>query len=67
MEKVPSPRLVRSGDVAKLMHVDPKTVARWSKDGKLPTYSRTLGGHRIYDLNVIELLVERLSGNGARP
>jgi excisionase family DNA binding protein len=31
--------------VADLLHVDPKTIARWAKDGRLP-FLRTLGGHR---------------------
>jgi len=31
--------------VADILHVSPKTVARWAKDGRLP-YQRTLGGHR---------------------
>ena len=31
--------------VADLLHVAPKTIARWATDGRLP-YQRTLGGHR---------------------
>jgi excisionase family DNA binding protein len=31
--------------VADLLHVSPKTIARWAKDGPLP-YQRTLGGRR---------------------
>ena len=30
--------------VAGLLHVSPKTIARWAKDGRLP-YQRTHGGH----------------------
>jgi excisionase family DNA binding protein len=33
--------------VADLLHVSPKTIARWAKDGRLP-FQRTLGGHRRY-------------------
>jgi excisionase family DNA binding protein len=33
--------------VASLLHVSPKTVARWAKEGKLP-FMKTLGGHRRY-------------------
>jgi predicted site-specific integrase-resolvase len=33
--------------VATLFRVDPKTVTRWAKAGKL-TSIRTLGGHRRY-------------------
>jgi excisionase family DNA binding protein len=31
--------------VADLLHVSPKTIARWATDGRLP-HHRTLGGHR---------------------
>jgi excisionase family DNA binding protein len=31
--------------VADLLHVSPKTIARWANDGRLPC-QRTLGGHR---------------------
>lgn len=34
-------------EVARLFNVDPKTVTRWAKDGKL-TFMRTIGGHRRY-------------------
>lgn len=42
--------------VAKMFHVDPKTVTRWAQGGKL-SYMRTLGGHRRYRRDeVVELL-----------
>jgi excisionase family DNA binding protein len=36
-----------AAEVGRLLHVSPKTVSRWAKEGKLP-YSRTLGGHRRF-------------------
>jgi len=39
--------LLTPAEVAKLFRVDPKTVTRWAKAGKL-TAVRTLGGHRRY-------------------
>lgn len=39
--------LLTPAEVAALFRVDPKTVTRWAKAGKL-TSSRTLGGHRRY-------------------
>ncbi|GAA0991095.1 hypothetical protein GCM10009551_050360 [Nocardiopsis tropica] len=39
--------LLTPGEVARLFRVDPKTVTRWEKDGRL-TSLRTLGGHRRY-------------------
>ena len=39
--------LLTPAEVATLFRVDPKTVTRWAKSGKL-TAIRTLGGHRRY-------------------
>jgi excisionase family DNA binding protein len=51
VEAPPAPRvpsLLTPAEVAQLFRVDPKTVTRWAKAGKL-TSIRTLGGHRRYD------------------
>jgi excisionase family DNA binding protein len=42
-----SEMLLTPSEVASLFRVDPKTVTRWAKAGKL-TAIRTLGGHRRY-------------------
>ena len=42
-----SEQLLTPSEVAALFRVDPKTVTRWAKAGKL-TSIRTLGGHRRY-------------------
>jgi len=39
--------LLTPGEVAALFRVDPKTVTRWARAGKLASL-RTLGGHRRY-------------------
>ena len=39
--------LLTPGEVALLFGVDPKTVTRWAKAGKLHAI-RTLGGHRRF-------------------
>ena len=39
--------LLTQREVAELFGVDPKTVTRWAKAGKL-TSIRTLGGHRRF-------------------
>jgi excisionase family DNA binding protein len=36
-----------TGEVAKMLGISPKTVARWAKEGKLP-HLVTLGGHRRF-------------------
>lgn len=44
-------------EVALLFRVDPKTVTRWAKDGKL-TSIRTLGGHRRYFQDEVQALLQ---------
>ncbi len=39
--------LLTPAEVAAMFRVDPKTVTRWAKAGKLNSI-RTLGGHRRY-------------------
>lgn len=53
------PEYMRAGDVAQLLHVSPKTVARWASEGKLG-YTRTLGGHRRFSGKAVRELAERL-------
>ena len=51
--------LLTTGEVAALFRVDPKTVTRWAKAGKI-TSIRTLGGHRRYrESEVKELLLDQ--------
>jgi excisionase family DNA binding protein len=46
--------------VASLFRVDPKTVTRWAKAGKL-TSIRTLGGHRRYKESEVRALLKSIS------
>jgi excisionase family DNA binding protein len=56
--------LLTPREVADLFGVDPKTVTRWAKAGKL-TSIRTLGGHRRYrESEVRELLKNHLNTQG---
>ncbi len=41
------PELLTPAEVAELFRVDPKTVTRWAKTGKLSSI-RTVGGHRRF-------------------
>ncbi|HAN72442.1 MAG TPA: MerR family DNA-binding transcriptional regulator [Actinobacteria bacterium] len=49
--------LLTPAEVAALFRVDPKTVTRWAKAGKL-TSIRTLGGHRRYRAAEVYALLE---------
>ena len=48
--------LLTPSEVAHLFRVDPKTVTRWAKAGKL-TAIRTLGGHRRYKESEVKALL----------
>ena len=50
-------QLLTPSEVAKLFRVDPKTVTRWAKAGKLSSI-RTLGGHRRYRAEEIHRLLD---------
>ena len=49
-----------TAEVADILHVSPKTVTRWAREGKLP-HSRTLGGHRRYPGEAIRQLASELA------
>ena len=50
-------RYITTSDVARMLHVSPKTVSRWATEGRLP-FIRTLGGHRRFQPG---RLLDRLS------
>lgn len=49
--------LLTPAEVAALFRVDPKTVTRWARAGKL-TSLRTLGGHRRYRESEVRSLLD---------
>ena len=55
--------LLTPAEVASLFRVDPKTVTRWAKAGKL-TAVRTLGGHRRYRQSEVQSLLNSNTGKG---
>jgi excisionase family DNA binding protein len=46
--------------VANILHLSPKTIARWAKNGRLP-FQRTLGGRRRYPEQAIRRLATSLA------
>ena len=55
-----APDYLRTAQVAALLHVSPKTITRWAKEGRLPC-AKTLGGHRRYVKAEVEALLEQLT------
>lgn len=54
--KLSTDDLLTPAEVALLFRVDPKTVTRWAKEGKLESI-RTLGGHRRYPTEQIRMVL----------
>jgi excisionase family DNA binding protein len=60
-EPMPAPRSwLRTSEAAARLHVTAKTVTRWASQGRLE-HRRTLGGHRRYDPELIDALVDALT------
>jgi excisionase family DNA binding protein len=55
--------LLTPAEVAALFRVDPKTVTRWAKAGKLSSI-RTLGGHRRYRAEEVRRFLDGARSNG---
>ena len=58
----PQETLLTPAEVAKLFRVDPKTVTRWAKAGKLSSI-RTLGGHRRFKESEVKTLLKSIAPN----
>jgi excisionase family DNA binding protein len=64
VDRRPEPRrarLLRRSEVAEMLGVTPNTVSRWAREGRLPSVA-TLGGHRRYEVEVVEELLKRSLG-----
>ena len=53
-------RLLTPAEVAALFRVNPKTVSRWARSGKLHAI-RTLGGHRRFRASEVRENLERMA------
>lgn len=51
------PELLTGAEVARIFRVDPKTVNRWTKSGRLAYACKTLGGHYRYSKTTVALMV----------
>lgn len=49
-----SDTLMSAGEVAFLLHKNPRTIARWAEMGLLGAVQMTEGGHRRFDRDTIE-------------
>jgi excisionase family DNA binding protein len=58
--------LLTPAEVAAMFRVDPKTVTRWARAGKLSSI-RTLGGHRRYRESEVRALLQGQIPPGTTP
>ena len=62
----PENRLLTPAEVAAMLRVDPKTVTRWARGGKLSSI-RTPGGHRRYSESEVRGFAEWLAAGVDAP
>jgi excisionase family DNA binding protein len=55
-EGIESEELLTPAEVASMFRVNPKTVTRWARAGRI-SYIKTLGGHRRFKASEIRRLV----------
>lgn len=65
MTTIDNDALLTPAEVAGMFRVDPKTVSRWAKAGKLSSI-RTLGGHRRYKASEVYALLEQTGASSTR-
>jgi len=63
-EHIQPDALLTPAEVAALFRVNPKTVTRWARAGKI-TAIRTLGGHRRFRASEIRRCLEQMEREGA--
>ncbi len=60
MNSVEESQYLTPGQVARVLHVSPKTVSRWANQGLVPCLV-TLGGHRRFRRTDVEEIARRIS------
>jgi len=63
-ERQETPELLTPSEVAAMFRVNPKTVTRWARAGRI-SYIKTLGGHRRFRADEIEQLLADANQLGA--
>lgn len=61
MSNVEESDYLTPGEVARMLHVSPKTISRWAAEERLPCLV-TLGGHRRFRREDVEEIARRMSG-----
>jgi len=59
-ESQPKSEYLTPGEVARLLHVSPKTVNRWAHEGRIACIV-TLGGHRRFQRDEVERIASQMA------
>jgi excisionase family DNA binding protein len=62
-ESQPPEELLTPSEVAAMFRVNPKTVTRWARSGKISAI-RTLGGHRRFKASEVRALLDQNTQHG---
>jgi excisionase family DNA binding protein len=54
------PEYLTPGEVARMLHVSPKTVNRWAHEGRIACIV-TLGGHRRFQRTEVERIAAQMT------
>lgn len=62
-EHAPAEAYLRPSEVARILHVSPKTVDRWANQGRIPCIV-TLGGHRRFTREDVAAIADEMIRRG---
>jgi excisionase family DNA binding protein len=51
-------KLLKPGEVARLLRVDPKTVSRWANDGRIPSLKTPGNQRRFRERDILAIIKE---------
>lgn len=63
-ESQPKSEYLTPGEVARMLHVSPKTVNRWAHEGRIACIV-TLGGHRRFQRDEVERIASQMASGSA--
>jgi len=64
-ESQPKSEYLTPGEVARMLHVSPKTVNRWAHEGRIACIV-TLGGHRRFQREEVERIASQMASGSPR-
>jgi excisionase family DNA binding protein len=63
MDEEPDDSYLTPAQAARLLHVSPRTIARWADQGRIPCLV-TLGGHRRFPRGEVAAIAQQMARTG---